>query len=194
LSKEFDIYVSNIDKKYLDNDYLNIYPYVEVCYKLDFENNAKILIDSIVVENKEDDRRSQWEDSIIDLIYCEIDKNGVKSMSLCSDDWYDIFYLYPFKGGDPDEIGTYYIEIEKDKTSKFATSFGHRGEGFDYTVIPKCKNDTLYVFNYGDYEILAKITKVGNDYYVDSEYIKVFTDEIKKEKYGYKVKKGFPDD
>jgi hypothetical protein len=116
----------------------------------------------------------------------------------CLKNWYDIYYFVPFSEEVISENlghkGSYYIQINKDKYSDFATSFGDEDVSFNYKIIPKCDNDTLYILSNENHNLLAKIIKVGNDYYMDSELIKVFTDEIQKTQYGYKVNKGFPDD
>lgn len=107
------------------------------------------------------------------------------------EEWFDIFYFSPFEEGSGSR-GNYYIHIKNSGDSEFATSFGD--EDFDYDIVPYHANGTLYLISKDEPKILAKMIMVGNDYYVDSKLIKVYSDKVPRTEYGYKLKKGYPED
>lgn len=116
-----------------------------------------------------------------------------KNVQQINNDWCDIFYFYPFEEGSTIR-GNYYVQIEKEGLSDFATSFGNRDVKFSHKVTPFLDNDTLYLTKENSPEVLAKIVKVGNNYYINSPLIKVYSEDTIPTQYGYKQEKGFPED
>ncbi|MCD8179854.1 MAG: hypothetical protein LUE98_21620, partial [Tannerellaceae bacterium] len=89
-------------------------------------------------------------------------------------EWYDIFYFSPFDEYSG-ETGNYYIHLKGNDKSVFATSFGHKEISFEYKIMPFYNNGIVYLINEEEPEIVAKMVKVDNQYYIDSPYIKLYT-------------------
>jgi len=147
--------------------------------------------DDLLLQGEVPGERKKWMKLPVDKLEEKIDAE--KKQSVMTEDWYDIFYFSPFSP-DSELIGNYYIQIDKEKESKFATSFSSQDIKFDYKISVRRDRDTLYILDRNIPELLGRIVKTGNDYYIDSELIKVYTDQIVKGQYGYKVNKGFPED
>ncbi|MDR2917520.1 MAG: hypothetical protein LBV74_22230 [Tannerella sp.] len=114
-------------------------------------------------------------------------------LSECSDNWYD-FYYAPINDGS-DLTGYFYIELKKEEQSKIQLRVNFGGDIFEYNIGFRCEDDSAFLYENQNIQLLGKILKVDDKYYLDSKLIeKVDAHETLKTKYGYKLKKGYPED
>ncbi|NRS89887.1 hypothetical protein HNQ02_002821 [Flavobacterium sp. 7E] len=121
----------------------------------------------------------------------KINDNSITLNDKISDfckDWEGIYWFHPFEL-DANKIGNYYIDYFKDHQD-FGLSGG--SNSFKFNIMAKSEGNKLYIFKKDESDFSQKnaeaiITKMANNYYINSKRLNVERSDIKKNDLGYLI-------